>query len=356
MTTRNGPVAALADPVDAILEASVAGSFSRVGYAIRARLLPEFTLSPDGTMAGRTVLITGATSGIGLATAGQLAGRGARVHFLARDKSKADRTRRRLAAAAGGAGHDPGGISYDLADLADLDSVRGFARRFAAGHDRLDVLVHNAGALYSSYQRAPSGLELTVASQVIAPFLLTHMLLGLLAESAPSRVITVSSGGMYTQSLDLDSLRMTEHDYNGVTAYARVKRAQVALSSQWAQRTAGTGVCFHAMHPGWVRTPGIVEALPGFTRLMGPALRTPDQGADTIVWLASADPAQLGSGRFWHDRRFRPVYRIPGARPGQPDQPARLWEWVAGQAGIDPETAARPRGAEAGLPEREPAR
>ncbi|HVB43789.1 MAG TPA: SDR family NAD(P)-dependent oxidoreductase [Streptosporangiaceae bacterium] len=331
----------MVDLIDAVLEVSVAGGFSRLGYAARSRLLPEFGPKAFPSLAGRTVLITGATSGIGLAAASRLAGLGATVSFLARSRDRAERARSRIAAAAASADHDPDSAGYGLADLDDLDSVRDFAAWFGATHSRLDVLVHNAGAIHPRQQHSPAGLELTAAGQLVAPFLLTHLLLGELRRSAPSRVITVSSGGMYTQRLDLTGLEPAEADYSGVTAYARVKRAQVALSSQWALRTAGSGIAFHAMHPGWVRTPGISQALPRFSRLMGPLLRTPDQGADTLVWLASTDPDQLGSGQFWHDRRPRPVYRFLGAQPGPPDAADQLWDWVATQAGIDPGAAAR---------------
>ncbi len=329
----------LAGAADAVLEASVAGSFTRIGYAVRSRLLPEFGPGTRQPLAGRTVLITGATSGIGLAAATRLAAGGASVHFLARGRDRAERARAQIAAATRSAAR-PGTISYGLADLDDLAEVRAFAAEFAAGADRLDVLIHNAGAIHPDHRRSARGDELTVAGQLIAPFLLTHLLIGLLGRSAPSRVITVSSGGMYTQPLDLAGLDPDPASYRGVTMYARVKRAQVALSAEWARRTAGRGIGFHAMHPGWVRTPGITAALPAFSRLAGPLLRTPDQGADTIVWLAGADPAGLGSGQFWHDRRPRPVYRTPGARPGDPGAPARLWDWVAERAGLDPATAA----------------
>ena len=99
---------------------------------------------------------------------------------------------------------------------------------------------------------------------MVAPFLLTTLLMPALLDAAPSRVITVSSGGMYTERLDLATLQLPASRYRGVTAYARAKRAQVALSREWARRLAGTGVAFHAMHPGWVDTPGVAAALPGF--------------------------------------------------------------------------------------------
>jgi NAD(P)-dependent dehydrogenase (short-subunit alcohol dehydrogenase family) len=310
--------------VDATLDALVVPGFSRVGLAIRTALLPEFTDGGYPRLDGKTVIITGATSGIGYAAAVALARRGAAVHFLARDQGRAERARHGMAAAAGAAS-----VSYGLADLADLDSVRAFAQHFRATHDRLDVLIHNAGAIQPEFRADQAGTELTVASQVAAPFLLTRLLIPALLAAAPSRVITVSSGGMYSQRLDPATLQLPASRYHGVTAYARAKRAQVALSREWAARFAGTGVAFHAMHPGWVDTPGIATALPGFRRLTRPILLTPEQGADTIVWLASTPPERLGSGRFWHDRRPRPEYLLPWTREKDPAAARKLWDHLA---------------------------
>jgi dehydrogenase/reductase SDR family member 12 len=309
-----------ADAADAALEASVVGGFSRIGLWARSRLLPEFTAGAPGTLEGRSVIITGATSGIGCAAATGLARLGAAVHFLARDPGRAASARQRIAAASGSQR-----ISYGLADLDDPGSVRAFAAEYLSAHDRLDVLIHNAGAIHPSYQTDGNGIELTVAGQVIAPFLLTSLLRPALLAAARSRVITVSSAGMYTQRLDPAILDTPASGYRGVTAYARAKRAQVALSREWARRLAGTGVAFHAMHPGWVDTPGIAAALPRFHRVMRPLLRTPGQGADTVIWLAAADPARLGSGRFWHDRRPRAEYRLPGTREA-PAAVRVLWD------------------------------
>jgi NAD(P)-dependent dehydrogenase (short-subunit alcohol dehydrogenase family) len=310
--------------VDATLDALVVPGFSRVGLAIRTALLPEFTDGGYPRLDGKTVIITGATSGIGYAAAVALARRGAAVHFLARDQGRAERARHGMAAAAGAAS-----VSYGLADLADLDSVRAFAQHFRATHDRLDVLIHNAGAIQPEFRADQAGTELTVASQVAAPFLLTRLLIPALLAAAPSRVITVSSGGMYSQRLDPATLQLPASRYHGVTAYARAKRAQVALSREWAACFAGTGVAFHAMHPGWVDTPGIATALPGFRRLTRPILLTPEQGADTIVWLASTPPERLGSGRFWHDRRPRPEYLLPWTREKDPAAARKLWDHLA---------------------------
>ena len=237
--------------VDATMDALIVPGFSRIGLAVRSALLPEFTQADFPRLDGKTVVITGATSGIGYAAAIALARCGAAVHFLARDRGRAERGRHGIAAASGAAS-----ISYGLADLDDLNSVRAFARQFRATHDRLDVLIHNAGAIHPSFRVGQAGIELTVAGQVAAPFLLTRLLMIPLVAAAPSRVITVSSGGMYTQRLDPATLQLPASRYRGVTAYARAKRAQVALSREWARRFAGADVAFHAMHPGWVDTPG----------------------------------------------------------------------------------------------------
>ena len=311
----------LGPAVDSALDALVVPGFSRIGLGARSWLLPEFTAGELPRLDGKTVVITGATSGIGYAAAVALARRGAAVHFLARDRVRAEQARHSIAAAYGAAG-----ISYGLADLEDLDSVRAFARQFSTTHDSLDVLIHNAGFIHPSFRADQAGTELTVLGQVVAPFLLTRLLLPPLRAAVPSRVITVSSGGMYTQRLDPASLQLPASRYRGATAYARAKRAQVALSREWARRMAGTGVAFHAMHPGWVDTPGIAAALPRFRQITRPLLLTPDQGADTVVWLATMPPERLDSGRFWHDRRPRPEYLLPWTRDANQAAARELWD------------------------------
>jgi dehydrogenase/reductase SDR family member 12 len=319
----------LARAVDGLLEATVVGSFSRVGLFVRSRVLPEFTSEERPSFAGRVTVITGATSGLGRAAAIELARLGGTVHFLARDPARAARAQREITAAAGDCN-----VTFGIGDLDDLDSIRAFARGFLDTHERLDVLIHNAGAMHRDYRTDDNGIELTFAGQVVAPFLLTHLLMPALLAAAPSRVIVVSSGGMYTQRLDPASLQMGASGYNGVTAYARAKRAQVALSREWATRLASKGVAFHAMHPGWADTPGVVSSLPSFHRVMGPILRSPEEGADTIVWLATADPERLGTGHFWHDRRPRSEYWFPWTRETDPAAASHLWEQIAEPARV----------------------
>ena len=320
----------VADIVDKALEATVVGSFTSVGSTVRSHLA-GWEAPPS--MAGKVVLITGATSGLGLASAIGVARLGATVVFVARNQGRAERARADIVEEAPGAD-----VSFLLADMGELDQVRKVAARFNAEHHRLDVLVHNAGALSVDFTTTSSGTELTVASQLIAPFLLTGLLLPALDAAVPSRVIQVSSGGMYTQKFDLATLEMGADGYDGTVAYARTKRAQLVLMHEWVRRYDGSGVSFQAMHPGWADTPGIRASLPGFAKAMGPLLRTPEQGADTVVWLA-ADPAAVDTtGGFWLDRRPRWENKVPWTRLDEPSfvqAGSALWSWCAERAGWD---------------------
>jgi dehydrogenase/reductase SDR family member 12 len=282
---------------------------------------------PGSRCAGRVAIITGATSGIGLAIATDLARRGGTVHLLARDPGRAECARQDILARSGA-----GDVTYGIADMCEPAAIRRFAGEFAAGHDRLDVLVHNAGAMYRSRAENSDGIELTFAGQVAGPYLLTTLLLPALAAAAPARVIVVSSGGMYAQPLSRSLAPVPAAGYRASAAYARAKRAQVALSGEWARRVPADVVAFHAMHPGWVDTPGIAAALPGFHRIAGRALRSPEQGADTAVWLATADAEALGSGRFWHDRRPRREHLAGRSPRGAAGAAGNLWDSLAAQA------------------------
>jgi dehydrogenase/reductase SDR family protein 12 len=315
---------------DTALEASVVGSFSRAGFAVRGRL-EHWRPPPDLTR--RVVIVTGASSGIGRASALELARLGASVWLVGRDK------RRTEAAASAARALGTGSIEPAVLDIVDADAVEAFAAHVATRHERLDGLVHAAGALFPTYRRAPDGGELTVATAVLAPFRLTWLLSPLLRRSGDANIVTLSSGGMYTQSFDLARLEMPPGEYRGTTAYARAKRAQVVLSHEWARRWGGDGVASYAAHPGWVDTPGLASGLPSFAKL-GPLLRTPAQGADTVVWLAAgqarrSDPAAPLVEGFFHDRHRRSEYHLPWtARGASAGDGARLWEWCEVRTGL----------------------
>ena len=149
----------------------------------------------------------------------------------------------------------------------------------------------------------------------------------------------MSSGGMYAAPLTIAGLEMAEADYRGTDQYARAKRAQVTLTQLWAARIDARAAVFHAVHPGWADTPGVETSLPRFHRLLGPLLRTPDEGADTIAWLAADDDRPVAtSGRFWHDRRPRAIHRLPRTRRSDTsERRCQLWSWCVARSGIDPD-------------------
>jgi len=318
----------LASFSDIAMEIAVAPSWSRLGFSARSHL-EEWDHQPIPRMDGRVVVLTGFTSGIGLAAAEKLGELGATLHLVGRTPEKVATTSESLRSQ----GLD---VFTSVADMGDLDPVRSIADEITRLHGRVDVLVHNAGALSTTYAVSPQGLEMTVASQVVGPFLLTSLLLPILGtDQSPGRVITVASGGMYAERLNLDRLLMTPTSYNGVRAYARAKRAQVELNEEWSVRSSSPAV-FHAMHPGWVDTPGVVTSLPTFHSVTKPVLRTPAEGADTIVWLAGAAIAELGAnGGFWLDRHRRSITKLPGTT-ASPDERDRLWNWCAETCGMAP--------------------
>jgi hypothetical protein len=143
---------------------------------------------------------------------------------------------------------------------------------------------------------------------------------------------------MYAQKLDVEDLQFERKPFNGVTAYAQAKRAQVILTELWAEKLASSGITVNAMHPGWADTPGVRKSIPRFYRLAKRALRTPEQGADTIVWLAVAQSVAGTSGRFWLDRRERATHLLPGTQSSARDR-QRLWDECVRLSGLAAEAA-----------------
>jgi dehydrogenase/reductase SDR family protein 12 len=309
----------LAGIVDVALETSVIGGFSRIGPLVRGRV--EHWQAPP-SLAGRVCLVTGASSGLGLAASTGLARLGASLHLLVRDAGRGEQARRRISTETG---NDD--VRCELVDMSLRASVRACAERILATGEPVHVLVHNAGVLPAERSETAEGLELTFATNVVGPHLLTRLLRDRLVASAPSRVIFVSSGGMYLRRLDVDDLQSREQPFDGTDAYSRSKRAEVVLAERWAEELAGRGVVVHSMHPGWADTPGIKSSIPTFQRVMGPLLRTPEQGVDTIVWLAAAEAPGAITGRFWCDRHVRATHRLRRTHESAEDRD-RLWHAV----------------------------
>ena len=302
--------------VDLAMEASVVGSFTKIGYNVRSRMY-EWEALPD--MTGRTVVITGATSGLGRAAADELGAFGAELILVGRDKRRTQATAMALAKKHGGS------VQVVIADLGELESVRAASAEMAQ-LTRIDALIHNAGALTNTYEVTSDGFERTFATQVLGPFAMTRELLPIIQRTGDGRVITMTSGGMYAEKLDPKTVMMDRENYDGLHAYARAKRAQVALNEEWALREPSAAV-FHAVHPGWADTPGVQESLPRFNRVMRPLLRDSYQGADTMVWLAAADEPLRSSGVLWLDRHPRHTNKVPWTMTG-PEQSAELWALV----------------------------
>lgn len=321
--------------VDDGLEITVVGSFSRLGYVARRRLFDWRDPGP-GALDGRTVLVTGPTSGLGRATASALAGLGARVILVGRSPDRLAAVSRELAGTHGGDDRFP----TVVADMSSLASVHAAVSTIAGTEARLDILVDNAGAIYPERHLTADGLEATFATMVVGPFALIAGLMPMLEGSGDGRVISVVSGGMYGQALPLDDLRFERGEFNGTLAYARAKRASTALAREWARRLHGRPVRVNAMHPGWVDTPGLAASLPGFHGLMGPLLRTPAEGIDTITWLATDLAAGAPGGGLYLDRRQRPFDRLPSTRLSASER-RRLWEEVAQLAGVPDPLPAR---------------
>lgn len=322
-------MASVATAVDAAMEATILPSFSRIGPLVRSRLFDWTPTAALPRLDGKTVLVTGATSGLGGEAATELAGLGASVRLLARDGDKLASTISRIRSVTGNED-----VSGGLADLADLGQVRSFAHELSTSVERLDAVVHNAGAMMSERQVTVDGIEKTVQLHLVAPFLLTTLLLPQLEATPTARVVWVTSGGMYSQRLSVDDLEMPAAGYAGATAYARAKRAQVALVRHWAPMLTSGGTVMHAMHPGWSDTPGVRESLPRFGRVMGPLLRTPQEGADTMVWLAAAAEPARSTGQLWLDRRVRAIHKLPRTRrPDEAIEAARLFAWCQAKAG-----------------------
>ena len=315
--------------IDAAIEVPIVPSFTKIGYGIRSRLY-DWTPLDSYDLSGQTVVLTGGTSGLGRSAADELASLGASLVLVARDPEKTRRVTDEIAAT-----YDTDRVSSVIADLADLAQVRSASEQILEQHPVINSLIHNAGALFPERRTTDDGTEITTQLMVAAPFLMTALLLTPLEAAAPGRVITMSSGGMYTSGLTVSGLQMDPDTYVGAQQYARAKRAQVVLNEMWAERFATNEIVFHALHPGWADTPGVDDSIPGFGRLIGPLLRTPAQGADTMVWLAAEPSIAERTGEFWHDRQVRSIHKFPSTR--RTDTPARraaLWAWCEAHTGV----------------------
>ena len=279
-------------------------------------------------MAGKFVLVTGGTGGIGKATAIGLAALGAQVGITGRDQARTE-------AAAAGIRVAPGSPAVDAfaADMAVRAGVRRLAAQVLGTYPRLDVLVNNVGGFWSHRHVTADGLERTFALNHLAPFLLTNLLLDRLTESAPARIVTVSSGAHAGGRIDFDDLQ-GERSYSGQRAYSQSKLANVMFTYELARRLEGTGVTATVLHPGVVRTSFGAEDqaahMAVVIRVARLFMTTPAQGAGTPVYLASSPEVEGITGRYFANRKPKTSSKASY----DTTTAARLWQVSAGLAGM----------------------
>ena len=278
------------------------------------------------SMTGKTVLITGGTSGIGKAAAIALATMGARVGITGRDQARA-----RLAAAEISRESGASAVDVFVADMSSQTEVRRLADEVLAAYPRLDVLLNNVGGFWANRHVTADGLEHTFALNHLAPFLLTSLLLERLTASAPARVVTVSSAAQSMGRIDFDDL-MGERNYSGQSAYNQSKLANVMFTYELSKRLEGTGVTATAVHPGMTSTDFSAEdpALGILVRILRPFMQTPAQGADTPVYLASSPEVEGASGGYFVKRKTKRSH----ATSYDAATTGRLWQVSADLVGI----------------------
>ncbi len=252
------------------------------------------------SMQNKTVLVTGATSGIGLVTARELARKGAHVTIVSRSAEKCARVAEEIKNTTGNAY-----IEYIVADLSSKEDVHRAAYEFKKRHPRLDVLVNNAGGVFMARQVSKDGIEMTFALNHLSYFLLTQLLLDVLKASAPARVVNVSSDAHRGAKVRFDDIQF-EKSYSGFAAYSQSKLCNILFTYELARRLEGTGVTVNALHPGFVasefgKNNGFLMRL--VLRILSPVARSTNDGASTSIYLASSREVEGLSGKYFVDAR-----------------------------------------------------
>ncbi|KAG9491867.1 dehydrogenase/reductase SDR family member 12 [Eleutherodactylus coqui] len=268
--------------------------YTKGGYEAASKHFAAEDLQTDVT--GRSYMITGANSGLGKAVAQAIAKKGGVIHLVCRNKERAEEAQKEIIASSGSQN-----ILVHLLDISNPKEVWEFAERFKTEH-RLHVLINNAGCMVNHRELTGDGIEKNFATNVLGTYILTTALLPALEKEDDARVVTVSSGGMLVQKLNVLDLQFENGTFDGTMAYAQNKRQQVILTEHWAK--AHPKIHFSVMHPGWADTPAVRSSMPDFYQKMKNRLRTEEQGADTVVWLAVSPAAtKHASGLFFQDRK-----------------------------------------------------
>ncbi|XP_019731253.1 dehydrogenase/reductase SDR family member 12 isoform X2 [Hippocampus comes] len=268
--------------------------YTKSGYEAAAKTFVASDM--DVNLNGRSFLITGANSGLGKATAQEIASRGGTVHMVCRNKGRAEAAQKEIMELSKNQN-----VHIHIVDMSSARQVWEFAQSFSQRND-LHVLINNAGCMVNQRELTEEGVEKNFATNTLGTYILTTAFLPALKKAKDPRVVTVSSGGMLTQKLNVDDLQFEKGAFDGTMAYAQNKRQQVILTERWA--TQHKDIHFSSMHPGWADTPAVQSSMPSFHAKMKNKLRTEAMGADTVVWLAVSEAAaKQPSGLFFQDRR-----------------------------------------------------
>jgi NAD(P)-dependent dehydrogenase (short-subunit alcohol dehydrogenase family) len=279
---------------------------------------------------GKTCLITGATSGIGKEIAAGLAAMGHSVILVGRSRAKCEAVSDEMAQRLGRID----GVSFLVADLSSQSSIRKMAKEFSEGHDRLDVLVNNAGVFKGHRETTEDGIEYTFAVNHLAPFLLTSLVVDKLRSAGRSRVVTTSSIAHRGARMDFDDIQFKNRRYNGIAAYSQSKLANILFTKELARQLQGTGITANCFHPGGVRT-NLAQDNPWYYRLAWnvatPFLVSPERGADTGIYLASSAEVEGVNGRYFVKRKDTE----PSSAANDEAAAGRLWNVSKELTGLD---------------------
>jgi len=331
-------------------------NFGKSGFQKNSATFKDDDLSSN--ISDKTFLITGANSGLGYATALKIATLGGRVVLLCRNKERGLEARDSIVEQT-----KNNNVELRILDISNTQSIVDFVHSYKEEDLPAHVLVNNAGVMLPKREDTETGLEKTFATNTLGTFMLTNLMLPILQKSAeacgsPARVITVSSGGMLTQKMDVGDFQFAK-SYEGTTAYAQTKRHQAYLNEIWAEKySKDKHVNFYCMHPGWADTPGVQTSMPSFYDKLKDNLRTDAEGADTIIWLAVApdsaiasavassngsssgassessesdsanySPDALGSGLFFFDRAVARSHLIAAGTQSSKEDIETLWNY-----------------------------
>lgn len=273
--------------------------YTKSGYEAAAKHFTATDLEVD--LSSRSFVITGANSGIGKAAANEIAKRGGTVHLVCRNKSRAEEAKKEIVEQSKNEN-----VHVHIVDMSSPRQVWEFASTFSRNHS-VNVLINNAGCMVNQRELTEDGLEKNFATNTLGTYIMTTVLIPALKKSQDPRVVTVSSGGMLVQKLNVEDLHFEKGTFDGTMAYAQNKRQQVVMTERWAAQHKE--IHFSSMHPGWADTPAVQASMPDFHVKMKNKLRTEVQGADTVVWLAVSDAAsRQPSGLFFQDRKAVPTH------------------------------------------------